>query len=334
MAPERAMATANSAQNKKQQSISSFFSKKPAAAKSQPKLPTRDENEKPIPAASGPTPPAGDEKEGKLFLSEDEDAVVLQRRASRKLKRILDDDDEEEEGDGLPDPKRLRAIAQDRDENPPEATNEDIRREEEELLRERRESPAKAPPAGGSSRGKAGRGGRTSKYLFSEGAAQNDDGDGEVDEGDDEQTRRAKERLHQRFVKKLGRPDSIAEIKRRNHFISEETAEGEDGGAGEDEDAAAEEEQPKGPAKGRKGVAAKKGASKLTPMEKQVIDIKRKHMDTILVVEVGYKFRFFGEDARVVAKELGIVCIPGKFRFDERGSTLPPEERGPRLTLV
>jgi DNA mismatch repair protein MSH3 len=56
----------------------------------------------------------------------------------------------------------------------------------------------------------------------------------------------------------------------------------------------------------------------LTPMELQMLEIKRKHMDAILIVEVGYKFKFFGEDARIAAKELGIVCIPGKFRFDER----------------
>lgn len=56
----------------------------------------------------------------------------------------------------------------------------------------------------------------------------------------------------------------------------------------------------------------------MTPLEKQVIDIKKKHMDTVLVVEVGYKFRFFGEDARIAAKELSIFCIPGKLRFDER----------------
>jgi DNA mismatch repair protein MSH3 len=53
-------------------------------------------------------------------------------------------------------------------------------------------------------------------------------------------------------------------------------------------------------------------------MELQVLDIKRKHMDTLLIIEVGYKFRFFGEDARIAAKELGIVCIPGRFRYDER----------------
>ena len=70
--------------------------------------------------------------------------------------------------------------------------------------------------------------------------------------------------------------------------------------------------------KNKKVSNTRKASNKLTPMEKQAIEIKRKHMDAIIVVEVGYKFRFFGEDARIAAKELSIVCIPGKFRFDER----------------
>ncbi|KAF2178565.1 DNA mismatch repair protein MSH3 [Zopfia rhizophila CBS 207.26] len=70
----------------------------------------------------------------------------------------------------------------------------------------------------------------------------------------------------------------------------------------------------------RKGVAAKKAGSKLTPMEKQYLEIKRKHLDTVIVMEVGYKFKFFGEDARIASKELGIVCIPGKLRYDEHMS--------------
>ena len=49
-----------------------------------------------------------------------------------------------------------------------------------------------------------------------------------------------------------------------------------------------------------------------------MLEIKRKHLDAILIIEMGYKFKFFGEDARIAAKELGIVCIPGKFRYDER----------------
>ena len=112
-------------------------------------------------------------------------------------------------------------------------------------------------------------------------------------------------------MKKLGHPDSIAQIKRRNWQITEETEQlDEEDGEGEE----AEEETPV-PAKARRK-GAKTG--KLTPMELQMLEIKRKHMDAILIVEVGYKFKFFGEDARIAAKELGIVCIPGKFRFDER----------------
>ncbi|RMZ78153.1 hypothetical protein DV738_g4031, partial [Chaetothyriales sp. CBS 135597] len=107
---------------------------------------------------------------------------------------------------------------------------------------------------------------RTSKYIFNpSSSAQENDEENEVDDGDSEQ----RESLHRRFVKKLGKPDSFAEIKRRN---------------------------------------------------KVIIEIKAKHMDTLLVVEVGYKYRFFGEDARVAAKELNIMCIPGKYRYDEHPS--------------
>ncbi|KAL8917846.1 MAG: hypothetical protein Q9172_005668 [Xanthocarpia lactea] len=152
---------------------------------------------------------------------------------------------------------------------------------------------------------------RTAQYAFSSSPSH-----GTVDLDSDE-TKAIKEALHQRFVKKLGRPDSIAEIKRRNWVIDEGTAD-----QAEDEEAeeAEEEDVTKPPSKGRKGTATKKSSSKLTPMEKQFIDIKRNHMDTLLVVEVGYKFRFFGEDARTAAKELSIVCIPGKLRYDEHPS--------------
>lgn len=150
--------------------------------------------------------------------------------------------------------------------------------------------------------------GRTSKYRF--GSSNANDQPRE----DDEETIRQKQKLHQRFVKKLGRPDSIAEIKRRSGWIEDPTAEDE---GNEDEES---EEDSKSSAKNKKGAASKKGSAKLTPMEKQVLEIKRTHQGTVLVVEVGYKFRFFGEDARIAAKELSIVCIPGKFRYDEHPS--------------
>lgn len=131
----------------------------------------------------------------------------------------------------------------------------------------------------------------------------------EESEEEDEEAKARKAQVHKRFVKKLGHPDSIAQIKRRNWEISEETeALAQEDGDGEDE------EPP--PATKAKKKGAKTG--KLTPLEKQILDIKRKHMDTLLIVEVGYKFKFYGEDARIAAKELSIVCIPGKMRFDER----------------
>ena len=149
---------------------------------------------------------------------------------------------------------------------------------------------------------------RTAKYLF--------DSSQIVPNGneDDEEFAEEKARMHRRFVKKLGKPDSIAEIKRRNHYIEDPTGEAEDGADEEDQD---EDVQQKAGPKAKKGGARR---NVLTPMEKQVLEIKRSHADTVLVVEVGYKFRFFGEDARTAAKELGIMCIPGKMRYDEHPS--------------
>ncbi|KAJ2666992.1 Mismatch repair protein msh3 [Coemansia sp. RSA 1199] len=47
---------------------------------------------------------------------------------------------------------------------------------------------------------------------------------------------------------------------------------------------------------------------KYTPLETQVLDAKKLHPDMLLAVEVGYKFRFFGEDARIASRVLGIMC--------------------------
>ena len=131
-----------------------------------------------------------------------------------------------------------------------------------------------------------------------------------------------KKKLHEDFVKKLGKPDSIADIKRRNRATIE--VDNEDADAQDEDEEAMDDLSAdfKTVSKGKKmhGANVKKASSKLTPMEKQVLEIKRAHLDTLLVVEVGYKFRFFGEDARVAAKELSIVCIPGRFRYDDHPS--------------
>jgi DNA mismatch repair protein MSH3 len=148
---------------------------------------------------------------------------------------------------------------------------------------------------------------RTEKYLYSSSAQAPSSASilEEEEEDDSEKVRKAE--LHKKWAKRMGG----TAIGRR--WDREETP-AEDG----DEDD--EDEEEARPAK----KAPKKGAKtgKLTPMELQVLDIKRKHMDTLLIIEVGYKFRFFGEDARTAAKTLGIVCIPGRFRYDERRSPL------------
>ncbi|KAI4320021.1 hypothetical protein MLD38_033548 [Melastoma candidum] len=45
-----------------------------------------------------------------------------------------------------------------------------------------------------------------------------------------------------------------------------------------------------------------------TPLEQQVLDLKSRHPDVLLMVEVGYKYRFFGEDAETAANVLGIYA--------------------------
>ncbi|KAI1178776.1 muts domain V-domain-containing protein [Nemania sp. FL0916] len=175
----------------------------------------------------------------------------------------------------------------------------------------RSKSPTKSPLADTSLKQPKA---RTDRYVYDASSSNGGQPEAPEDEQqqDDAQDKRRKEELHRKFVKKLGHPDSMALMRRRNHQIDDETqALGNEDG--EDEE---EEEAPQPTRAKKKG--AKTG--KLTPMEIQFLDIKRKHMDAILIVEVGYKFKFFGEDARVAAKELSIVCIPGKFRYDEHPS--------------
>ncbi|KAG8623561.1 hypothetical protein KVT40_008537 [Elsinoe batatas] len=282
--------------SKKQQSISSFFTPKPAAGSvlsQKPKSGTSSQN--------------GFGQGKGLFVSqndtaEDEEEELPTRRLKRAISKITDDSEE-------PQPKkRSRRVSEDEENETPES-NGHLDGQNQTPASPMRRSPPQLPRQSSRPSVSAKPSERTSRYVFSQ-----DYDEQMVDVGEDEEVRRQKERLHQKFVKKLGRPDSIAEIKRRNHFITEETEEldGEEVLDGEDQEVIK-------PSKSKKA-AAKKGAAKLTPMEKQILDIKRKNMDTMLVVEVGYKYRFFGEDARIAARELQIVCIPGKFRYDEHPS--------------
>lgn len=280
---------------KKQQSISNFFTKNTTPPQ-KPSIPS--------PALPGSHDRTGAEKSPdrdaseSLFLPSDcqDDASPPTRRLSHTSKRSLEDAD-----NGHPNGKRQRVSDEYRS-PPPRPVNGHPH--ESPKLVTIAANQVKKPKVTE----------RTSKYAFSSSPVGDDENEGI----DDQETKRQKERLHQRFVKKLGRPDSIAEIKRRNWQITEDSVEGQPDA--DDAEDAEEEDVPKPTAKGKKGAATKKAGNKLTPMEKQFLEIKRANMDAVLVMEVGYKFKFFGEDARVAAKELSIVCIPGKMRYDEHAS--------------
>ena len=49
---------------------------------------------------------------------------------------------------------------------------------------------------------------------------------------------------------------------------------------------------------------AKKLKLKLTPLEQQVVDVKEENPDLLLIVECGYKYRIFGEDAETAGQAL------------------------------
>ncbi|KAF8162946.1 muts domain V-domain-containing protein [Crassisporium funariophilum] len=46
-----------------------------------------------------------------------------------------------------------------------------------------------------------------------------------------------------------------------------------------------------------------------TPLERQILQLKKDNVGTVLMVEVGYKYRVFGDDAKIAAKELGMVAF-------------------------
>lgn len=152
--------------------------------------------------------------------------------------------------------------------------------------------------------------GRTDKFRFSQDVPSSNGA--EASEQLDGAASKEKEALHRKFVRRLGGADNAFAGRRRlDTHDPAETAGDEDGD---------EEEETPAPTTSRAKGKKAPGPRKLTPMEKQVLEIKRDHKDTLLIVEVGYKFQFFGEDARTAAKELSIVCIPGKMRFDEHPS--------------
>ena len=52
------------------------------------------------------------------------------------------------------------------------------------------------------------------------------------------------------------------------------------------------------------------GGGDYTPLEKQILALKERHQGILLAVEVGYKFMFYGEDAKIASEVLSIVAYP------------------------
>lgn len=61
--------------------------------------------------------------------------------------------------------------------------------------------------------------------------------------------------------------------------------------------------------------APAKSKSKLTPLDEQVVQLKLLHLDKILAIQVGYKYKFYCEDAVKVHKILNIALVPGKLNI-------------------
>lgn len=268
MAPKSSPFPSSSSQKTKQQTISSFFTPKAASTVPPAAKPAAKTTARPIAKPTEPKPAPSALPSASASEDEENDLPIKRNRTTRR-KRIEDDEGLDQQSS----PKRAKVRIDDIVATSPLP---DLNASREPLAD------------------------RTSKYIFSSPPQEND---GRADAA----SQKLKEELHRKFVKKLGKADSLAELRRRH-----KSNEGE-----ESEDPDAEEEEAPKPAKGKKSTS-KRAAGKLTPGEKQYLEIKRKHLDTILLVEVGYKFQIYGEDAKIASKDLGIFCIPGKVRYDER----------------
>ncbi|WFD31269.1 Mismatch repair protein msh3 [Malassezia sp. CBS 17886] len=51
---------------------------------------------------------------------------------------------------------------------------------------------------------------------------------------------------------------------------------------------------------------------KYTPLEKQILQLKAQHPGVLLLIEVGYKMKMFGDDARIASRVLNIASYPEK----------------------
>lgn len=132
---------------------------------------------------------------------------------------------------------------------------------------------------------------------------------------------------HEEWERRLNDPRGL--IPRRRSFNLDEAAaksvRAQEDGRGtpdpeaDDDDDEIEEVIKVKPKPGKSNAKSKKskedvGPSGLTytPLEKQYTAIKEANPDVLILMEVGYKFRFFAEDAIVASRELGIAAFPNR----------------------
>ena len=132
---------------------------------------------------------------------------------------------------------------------------------------------------------------------------------------------------HAAFVEKLGRrfiPREGGRVYERAGVEAEDgDPRGDERGEGDerrraDEDAGQDDADEGGARRRRAGKVATSKASasvKLTPLEEQVKKCKADHPGVLLLIEVGYKFHFYGEDAEIASKVLNIFAYHPKDRL-------------------
>lgn len=105
-----------------------------------------------------------------------------------------------------------------------------------------------------------------------------------------------------------------------NHYLAPAERDSGSAGSGMEVDSDEEEEEEeseddvKGKGKGKAvaGTQSGKKSVKYTPLELQVIELKKANPGVLLMIENGYKYAFFDEDAQIASRTLGIACFPKK----------------------
>lgn len=79
------------------------------------------------------------------------------------------------------------------------------------------------------------------------------------------------------------------------------------------------------PPKRARTSAPASSAPTYTPLETQILELKRAHPGMVLLIEVGYKFKFYGDDAHLASRALNIAC----FREKNLDAAMIPVPRMP-----